>query len=77
MKNQNSISKPTVITKPPSSKKDKGSIENKMDAENYAQQFDQKQDFQTNNTELSATPLTEQVDNQFFSCLDQSFGLLR
>lgn len=60
MKNQNSISKPTVITKPSSSKKDKGSIENKMDAETYAQQIDQqqKQDFQT---ELSATPLTEQV----------------
>ena len=62
MKNQNSISKPTVITKPVSSKKDKGSVENKMDAETYSQYVDQKQDLQMNNTE----PLTEQVDNHFF-----------
>jgi A-kinase anchor protein 1 len=77
MKNQNSISKPTVIIKPPpsvsvvpSSKKEKLSIENKMDLENNQQQFyddlqQQNHDFPMNFNEklttadIPSTPLTD------------------
>ncbi len=67
MKNQNSISKPTVIIKPPpsvsavpSSKKEKLLIEKKMDFEPNQQQLDndhnqQKQDFGLNINETSTT----------------------
>jgi hypothetical protein len=79
MKNQNSISKPTVIIKPPpsvsaipSSKKEKLSIDKKMDSENNQQQFydDNNQlthDFLLNINDAStiaetpSTPLTEKV----------------
>jgi hypothetical protein len=79
MKNQNSISKPTVIIKPPpsvsvvpSSKKEKLSIENKMDLENNQQQFyddlqQQNHDFPMNFNEklttadIPSTPLTDKV----------------
>ncbi len=79
MKNQNSISKPTVIIKPPpsvsvvpSSKKEKLSIENKMDLENNQQQFyddlqQQNHDFPMNfnekltTTDIPSTPLTDKV----------------
>ncbi|CAF0735562.1 unnamed protein product [Rotaria sordida] len=77
MKNQNSISKPTVIIKPPpsvsaipSSKKEKLTIDKKMESENYQQQFyddkiQQNNDFSFNTSdtpttaETPSTPLTD------------------
>jgi hypothetical protein len=84
MKNQNSISKPTVIIKPPpsvsaipSSKKEKLSIDKKMDSENNQQQQFYDDDIQLNNgfslnindtpnttAETSLTPLTDKVKKE-------------
>lgn len=70
MKNQNSISKPTVITKPlasvstgtlASTKNEKLSVgEKKMDLETNQQQQSDEQS-QINNNQTSSTPLTDKV----------------
>ncbi|CAF3433908.1 unnamed protein product [Rotaria sp. Silwood1] len=79
MKNQNSISKPTVITKPPpsvsaisSSKKEKLTIDKKMESETYQQPYyddkiQQYNDFSFNTSDISTTaetPLTPLTDKE-------------
>jgi hypothetical protein len=89
MKNQNSISKPTVIIKPPpsvsavpSSKKEKLPIEKKMDLENNQQQQlydDNNFSFNINDTSTTAEtpliPLTDKVKKQQQQIIKKGFFL--